>query len=152
MTAATMAQTPLSREGFTFWEDLIAECKRYAATINAEVSSKGLAADQFLRCDSNSELHIQKAAPPSASIRLTIDFFSWGPVIRGQVTGRETDAANLYREEWEVPIAKDLDGAVIGIFGEGRSFSPHDLARYLVQTLRRCYPGVTLPCECRPAG
>jgi hypothetical protein len=147
MTAAALAPAPLSQEALTFWEDLSAECKRYTAATNTSLASSGLPADQLLRCTDDGDLHVLKSAPPSTSVQLALNFFSWGPVIRGRVTGRETDQAAFCQEEWEVPIAKDLDGAVVAIFGEGRSFSPQDLARYLMQAFRRCYPAVVLPCE-----
>ena len=147
MTAAVMVPVPLSREGLTFWEELRAECQRYTAATNGAISSQGLAPDSLVEFDSGLELQISKAAPPSASTRLAIEFHSWGPVIRGKVTGHERNT-EFCVEEWEVPIAKDLDGAVVAIFGEGRSFSPQDLARYVIQGFRCYYPAVSLPYDC----
>lgn len=147
MAAAVMVPVPLSQEGLTFWEELRAECHRYTAASNGAISSQGLAPDSLMEFDNGLELHIRKSAPPSASTRLAIEFCSWGPVIRGKVTASERNSESCI-EEWEVPLAKDLDGTVVAIFGEGRSFSPQDLARYVIQGFRRYYPAVSLPCTC----
>jgi hypothetical protein len=150
MSAAVMVRAPLGQEALAFWEDLIGECDRYTSAINAAISSQGVPPDQFLECGHEHELHMRKSTPPSPGVRMAIDFLSWGPVIRGRVTGQETKDSEFCVEEWEVPIAKDLDGAVIAIFDEGRSFSPQELARYVVQTFRPCYPAISLPCERNP--
>lgn len=140
MTAAAMVRTPLAPEGLTFWEELSAQCDRYTAIINGAISAQSFAQGQLLECRHGREIQIRKPAPPSASARLAIDFFSWGPVIRGKVSGS--------LDEWEAPIARDLDGEVVAVLGEGRSFSPKDLARYVVQGFRCYYPSVSLPYDC----
>ncbi len=146
MTAA-MVQAPLAPEALAFWAELIAECDRYTAAINGVISSQGLAPHNLLECRHGRELHIRKSAPPSTSTSVAIDFFSWGPVIHGKVTGRGKES-EFCLEEWEVPIARDLDGAVVAIFDQGRSFSPEDLARYILQGFRCYYPAVSLPYDC----
>jgi len=151
MSATAMAPLPLGREGQAFWEELIVECKRYAAAINGAVSRQGFPSEDLVACGHDRELQIRKSVCPSTCIKLAIEFFPWGPVIIGTVTGRQAENLDFSAEEWEIPLGKDLDGSVVAIFNEGRSFSPGDLARYVAQTFRRCYPAVSLPCECNPA-
>lgn len=147
MTAAATRHPPLSHEGFTFWRDLIEKCERYTAAMNAAISERGLAPDQRLECHHDRELQISKIAPPAIKIRLDLDFFSWGPIVRGKITGQEGKDREFCLEEWEIPIAQDLDGSVIAIFDQGRSFSAQDLACYVLQAFRPCYPDLSLACE-----
>lgn len=147
MTAAVRVQAPLALEGVAFWDTLVAECDRQIGATNRVISAYGLPPDQLLEFTHQREVQIRKPAPPSASTQLSIDFFSWGPVIRGKTNGREKDS-EFSLGQWDMPIAKDLDGTVVAIFDEGRSFSPKDLARYLIQGFRRYYPAVSLPYEC----
>ena len=144
MTAAAMVRAPLTLEGLAFWEELITECDRYTAAINGVISAQGLGTEHLLDFTRDRGLHIRKCASPSASTSLAIEFFSWGPVIRGKLSGREQDS-DVCLKEWEVPLARDLDGTVVAIFDEGRSFSPEDLARYVIQGFRCYYPALSLP-------
>ena len=44
------------------------------------------------------------------------------------------------------PIAIDRDNEIVAIFDEGRSFSPHEVASYLMRYFHSCYPAISFPC------
>ena len=145
--AATSARAPLSLEGRQYWDDLTGECLRQAHAINALASEHGLIADDRIDCHSGADLYISKSGCPSTSVKVRINYCSWGPMLDGIITGQEEDGFEFCPEEFTIQIAKDLDGSTVAIFEEGRSFSPHDLATYLMQSFRRCFPGLALPCQ-----
>ena len=147
MAAAAPVRVPLAQEGECYWENLVSECQRQTAAINSLVSGRGFPPDQLIEWDHAGELHLRRPLPPSTNIHVMIHFQSWGPVISGRITGHQTPLRAFYLEEVELPIARDLDGSVIAVFDQGRSFSPRELATYLMQSFRRCYPGLSLPCE-----
>ncbi|HEX4164571.1 MAG TPA: hypothetical protein VHZ55_03785 [Bryobacteraceae bacterium] len=144
--AAISAPTPLFAEGSEFWKQLADECKREVEVINSVVSEKGLSSDHYVQCTTGSELRMCKSANPSTTVKLIIGFYSWGPMLSLAITGHQSDHWDFFPEECEMPIATDLDGSIVAIFDEGRSFSPRELAAYLTQAFRRCFPGV---CLCR---
>lgn len=146
MSAAISARAPLSQEGREYWASLTAECERQAAAMNAVVSG-GVETEPLIECRSGKDLQIRKSGYPSTSVKVSIDYCSWGPMIDGVITGYQDEAQEFCPEEFTVPIARDLDGSVIAIYEEGRSFSARDLASYLMQSFRRCFPGVSLPCD-----
>ncbi len=78
---------------------------------------------------------------------MSINYCAWGPMLDGIITGQEDDDREFCPEEFSIPIARDLDGSVVAIFDEGRSFSANELAAFLMQSFRRCFPGLTLPCQ-----
>jgi hypothetical protein len=143
---SSSAATPLFPEGTAFWQELIENCKRNVEAINSCVRDHGLEGNDLIVWRPGKEMHIAKVTCPSTEIRANITFHSWGPVISGTITGWEYEDTRFLLEEFEFPIAKDLDGEVVAIFDEGRSFSPRDLACYLAQKFHRCYPGIALPC------
>lgn len=145
--ASATALARLSQEARAYWEELVTECHRQAKAINQVASRRGLSAGHLVECRSDSDLHLFTSLCPSTTVKMTITYHSWGPVITGLITGREQDDLEFCPEEFEVPIARDLDEAVVAIFDEGRSFSPRDLATYAMQNFRRCFPGLSLPCE-----
>jgi len=147
-SATSPARIPLALEGEVFWQDLIRECKQHTAAVNDTLSRSGFASDHFLDCAHNSGLQMWKSSHPSTDVKLTIRYYSWGPVLSGIISGRQNEKFAFTAQELEIPIARDLDGSIVAIFDEGRSFSAHDLACYLTQTFRRCYPEVSLPCNC----
>ncbi len=148
MSAATSpARAPLAQEGQAYWEHFVDECMRQTEAINAVAAQRGFAGEHLVQCAPGAELHMLRAHLPSTSIEVDISFHSWGPVIRGRISGRDYDDLEFRPEELDVPIAKDLDGTVIAIFDQGRSFSPEELAMYLTQSFRRCFPGLSLPCR-----
>jgi hypothetical protein len=147
MSAAAIQQPlPLFQEGRRFWDDLINECRRHTDAINAAALSDGVSSAELIRCETDLDIHMLKPGYPSTDVSLRLDFRSWGPVIIAAITGQQNSGRKFSTAELEIPIACDLDGSVIAIFDEGRSFSPNDLTRYLVQSFRRCFPAVPLPC------
>jgi len=144
--AATPATTQLFREGTQYWQELTDECRRQTDSINACLRQHRLATDDLVKLDPGSEIVMAASGYPSTRVRASIDFRSWGPVISGTITGNQDDGLNFAPEGFEIPIARDLDGAIVAVLGEGRSFSPRELAMYLTQSFRRCFPGISLPC------
>ncbi len=147
MSAAASARTPLSQEGGEYWANLIAECQRRTQAINAVASQHGVPADSLIECRSGPHLNIFKPGCRLTSVKVSINYCSWGPMIDGIVTGLEDDDTEILPEEFTLQIAHDLDGSVIAIYDEGRSFSARELATFLMQSFRRCFPGLSLPCE-----
>ncbi len=144
--AAISAPMPLYREGSEYWHQLMDECKRQIEVINSVVSEKGLSSDHCVQCATGPELRMSKSGNPSTTVKLIIGFYSWGPMLSLAITGHQSDDWEFFPEECEMPVATDGDGAIVAIFDEGRSFSPRELAAYLTQAFRRCFPGV---CLCR---
>ena len=146
MSAASVAPVPLFRDGNEYWQELVSQCKQRVESINGAASSHGYGPDELVNWFSGAGIQLTKSGYPSTRIKAFINFQAWGPMICGVITGDQDSGLKFSAEEFEIPIARDLDGAIVGIFEEGRSFSPHDLACYLTQNFRRCYPGVSLPC------
>lgn len=144
--AQTSAAAPLFQEGSEFWQELLEECRKKVEAMNACAVHHGADTDDLLEWRRGGDLHIVKAGCPSTTVKAIIQFHAWGPVISVTVDGSEYEDTRFPREEFELPIAKDLDGEVVAIYDEGRSFSPRDLACYLAQSFHRCFPGVALPC------
>ncbi|MBV9759410.1 MAG: hypothetical protein JO340_02500 [Acidobacteriaceae bacterium] len=144
--------TPLFHEGSEFWQELRSELKRQMEQMNQAVSRHGLEDDELIHWFPGAKVEIVRPRHPSTGIEADIFFRSWGPVISGQVTGHQEDDHRFFPEEFEVSIAKDLDGAAVAVFDEGRSFTPKELAAYLMQHFRRCFPDISLPCEDWRAG
>jgi hypothetical protein len=144
--AASPARIPLFQEAQQYWEEFTKECKRRTESINALIANRGFASDERVQCAFGPQLRIEKPGVPSTEIDVNLEFPSWGPVINGKIKGREYPDVEFFSEELEIPIARDLDGAVVAVFDQGKSFSPCELAAYLTQSLRRCFPGVPLPC------
>jgi hypothetical protein len=147
MSAAAMsAPLPLVDEGNEYWNQLLEECKRQVENINSVVREKGLNTEHCVQCVTGPELRMFKSGNPSTTVKLIIGFYSWGPMLSLAITGHQSDDWEFFPEECEMPIATDVDGTTVAIFDEGRSFSPRELAAYLTQAFRRCFPGV---CLCR---
>ena len=146
MSAATVAPAPLFREGNEYWQELVAQCKQRVQAINSAASHHSYGPEELVSGLFEDHIQMRKSGYPSTCIKAKISFDAWGPTISGLITGEQDANLKFSCEEFEVPIARDLDGEVVGVFDEGRSFSPHDLACYLTQNFRRCYPGVSLPC------
>ncbi len=142
--AATPAPLPLFHEGSEYWKKLTEECQRQAEAINSVAAQNGLSNDHCVHCTTGSELRMLKSTYPSTLITVRMGFYSWAPMISVALTGDEVEKLEFFPEEFEMPVATDLDGTVIAIFDEGRSFSPQELATYLAQRLRRCFPGLCL--------
>jgi hypothetical protein len=152
MSAASKpAATPLFREGNEYWEDLVRELKHHLQRINHAVSRHGCTDEDLVRWLPGPGIHMLRSRHPSTGIRADLEFRSWGPVISGTITGYQDQDYRFFPEEFEILVARDLDGSVVAIFDEGRSFSPQELAAYLVQHFRRCFPEISLPVEERHA-
>ena len=147
MSAAAMQQPiPLFHEGRRFWEDLINECRRLTDAVNKAALSDGVALDQLIRFDTEDHFRMLKPGYPSTDVSVKMNYHSWGPVIFAEISGEQSSCQKFKSSELEIPIARDLDGSVVAIFDEGRSFSAHELTRFLIQSFRRCFPAVSLPC------
>jgi hypothetical protein len=148
MSAASKpVATPLFHEGNQFWEELRSQLKRQMDQINEAVARHGLADDQLICWLPGSGIDLLRSRHPSTGIKADINFRSWGPVISGGITGYQDNDYRFFPEEFEVLIAKDLDGEAVAVFDEGRSFAPAELAAYLMQHFRRCFPEISLPCD-----
>lgn len=145
--AAKPVATPLFHEGIQYWEDLRSELKRQIDQINHTVFRDGCTDEDLVRWIDCPGIQLLRSRNPSTGISADLDFRSWGPVITGSITGYQTDEFRFVPEEFEILIARDLDGSTVAIFDEGRSFSPQEFAAYLAQHFRRCFPAVSLPCE-----
>ncbi len=144
--ASSVAPAPFFQEATNYWQALSDECERFAQAINSAAVQHGVDADELIRCHADREIRMTKPGYPSTSLTVTINFHSWGPVIYGSITGHQDDDRTFSPDEFEMPIARDLDGEIVAIFDEGRSFSPREFACYLAQSFHRCYPHVSLPC------
>jgi hypothetical protein len=141
--AAASAPIPLYKEGKQYWQDLTDECQRYVECVNATLVRNGIDRDALLECTVAADsLQIATARRPSTNVKVVLDFRSWGPVIAATVRNQQS----ALPEEFELPLALDLDGQMVAIYDEGRSFSPHEVASYLKQSFHCCYPGISLPC------
>jgi hypothetical protein len=145
LAATSVALEPIFQEGKIFWDQFVLECQKYMQTFNGTVALYGAGKEQLVNCASGPELQMAKHGHPSTQISAALKFCPWGPMICGTITGQQDEQRRFSPEEFEFQIAKDLDGETIAIYDEGKSFSAHDLASYLVQSFHRCYPGVALP-------
>jgi hypothetical protein len=146
-TAISMARIPLAQEGMGYWEELAEQCRRQTALINDALSNCGAPEDQMVKWVDGQEIRMARTAYPSTVVTMRLDMHSWGPTISGIINGRETKELQFASEEFEFLVAKDLDDSTVAVFGEGRSFSPRELAAYVAQNFRRCYPELSLPCR-----
>jgi hypothetical protein len=140
-------QTLASREemGRSYWERLNVECESQARAVNAVLLKHGDPPDRAIVVTTGNELRLTTTDSPSTRIYARLGFRSWGPVISATIDCYEADGARL-TEEFEVPVAEDVDGEIVGLFDQGRSVCACELAAYLLQHFNHCYPSVTLPC------
>jgi hypothetical protein len=144
---AYRAPLPLYQEGLAFWQELMHESERHVDAINRVAISRGLESVHLVEWKSGRNLiGIVRKWYPSTEITLSLSFERWGPMIRVLITGYQHEDLRFYPEEHEVPVAEDLDGNTVAVFGEGRSYSPREFSRYIAQHLRRCFPETALPC------
>ena len=145
MSAATIsAPIPLFQEASQYWQELINECKRYIDTINAVLAQHGVPADDRVIWTSGSEMQISRSQLPSTKVQFNMQFYPWGPMISGVITGDQAEDLKFAPEEFDFAIAKDLDETVVAIIDEGRSLCPREVALYLTQFFRRCFPCISL--------
>lgn len=148
-SATTPPRLPAQRkeEGLYFWEQLVKACKENVQAINCALSSHGRTANDFIELRADEQLQLIRTGYPSTTLHARIEFESWGPVIKVSLRGHQRPDFGFYPEEFEMPLATECEGCLVAIFDEGKSFTPSDLAAYLVQHFRRCYPHIALPCS-----
>lgn len=129
-----------------FWNQLIQECKRQTDTINLALSEHGMGTEDHIECRAGQHLHLIRSRYPSTTSKVGIAFEHWAPVLKVHITGYQKPMFGFRQEEFEMLLAEDGDGRVIAVFDEGRSLSPREVACFLTQHFRRCYPNIPLPC------
>lgn len=144
--ASAVAPAPLRQEGTWFWEELSEECKKQIRALNGALAEHGIAAADQVQCHPGQQLRLIRSSYPPTSIYVNMVFEHWGPVLRVRIAGHETSHPGSLQQEFEMPLATDVDGCVVGVFDEGRSLCPREFARYLVQHFRPCFPRISLPC------
>jgi hypothetical protein len=145
MSAATIsAPIPLFQEANQFWQELINECKHYIDSINAILAEHSVPEDDRVLLATGPQMQISRSHLPSTKVQFNMQFYPWGPMISGTVTGDQDEDLKFAPEEFDFIIAKDLDDAVVAIIDEGRSLSPKEVALFLIQHLRRCFPCISL--------
>ncbi len=148
MTAAVSpVLVPLYDEGMRFWRELISECKDQVLAINSALSHHGQAVDEQVAYLADEDLHLHRLQYPSTTVKVNIRFERWGPVLKVMITGLQTPDFGFFPKELEVPLATEGDGCLVAVFDEGRSLTHRELASYLTQQFRRCFPRITLPCS-----
>ncbi len=145
MSAVTLsAPIPMFQEANTYWHELIEECKRQTGVINSVLSQYGLPAHDRVIWDSGALMRMSRPQLPSTKVEFNMQFYPWGPMISGTVTGDQAEDLKFAPEEFDFVIAKDLDGAVVAVIDEGRSLCPREAAMLLTQNFRRCFPCISL--------
>lgn len=144
--AAAQVTVPLYQEGRRFWQELVDECKRHVQAINSAAVSRGISLDALVQIQPGSDIHMNKTGYPTTDVQARISFFAWGPVIQCSIAGARDAEHRLLTCEFEMPVARDLDGETVAVFDEGRSFSPLEVASYLTQAFRGCFRNIPLPC------
>ena len=145
MSAAISAPIPLFQEANEYWQNLIRECRRQTEAMNGILAQRGVPECERIIWGSGPSVRIAKSECPSTVLQFDMQFFPWGPMITGTATGDQSCDLKLALEEFDFPIAMDLDGAIVAIIEEGRSLSPREVALLLTQKFRRCFPGISLP-------
>lgn len=139
-----------SREvGMLFWERLVMECKEQIQAINSALLKHGDGLIDRVEMRADEQLQLIKTQYPSTTVYASIDFERWGTVIRVSIRGHQRPDFGFYPEDFEMPLATDSDGTTVAVFDEGKSLRPAELAAFLVQTFRRCFPRISLPCSGR---
>lgn len=138
---------PHTEQGLQFWEQLAGECREHIQAINTALSERGHAGSDLIELRTGEQLQLIRSGLPSTTLRATIEFENWGAVIRVSVRGHQTPDFSFYPQDMELPLAKECDGSLVAIFDEGKSLCPCELAAYLAQHFRRCFPNVALPCS-----
>ncbi len=144
--AATQSTVPLYHEGKRFWQELVDECKRHVQGINSAAVARGIALDSLVQIQPGPDIHMYKTGYPATDVKALLSFMPWGPVIQCIIAGARDAEHRLLTCEFEMPVARDLDGETVAVFDEGRSFSPLEVASYLTQPFRGCFRNIPLPC------
>jgi hypothetical protein len=146
-TALARSASPSREEWVGYWEQFNEECRKQIASINATLTGHGKSPADCVQCHCGPELRLSRLRYPSTEIKAVLAFEQWGSSISVRITGHQTPELGFYPEEAEFPLARDLNGSIIAIYDEGRSLEARELASYLTQHFRRCYPRITLPCS-----
>jgi hypothetical protein len=144
--AAARTTVPLYYEGNRFWQELLEECKRHVQAINSAAVARGISFESLVQLQPGSDIHMFKTGYPSTDVKALLSFFPWGPVIQCTISGARDAEHRLLTCEFEMPVARDLDGKIVAVFDEGRSFCPLEVASYLTQAFRGCFRNIPLPC------
>ena len=142
---AAQSTVPLYQEGKRFWQELLDECKRHVQAINSVAVERGISLESLVNFQPGTDIQMIKHGYPTTDVRALLSFFRWGPVIQCTIDGARDPEHRLLKAEFELPIARDLDGQTVAVFDEGRSFSPAEVASYLTQAFRGCYRNIPLP-------
>ena len=146
MSAVTAsAPIPLFHEANTYWQELTKECKRQIEAINAILEQHSVPVDDRVEWISGSALEMRRSHLPSTKVQFNMQFYPWGPMISGAVTGDQAEDLKFAPEEFDLVIAKDLDETVVAVIDEGRSLCPKEVALFFTQNFRRCFPCISLP-------
>lgn len=146
-TRSDSPTVPRYNEGKQYWQDLSDECQAYVECVNATLLGNMVDPAGLLQYFATAEiLQITKPGQPTVSVRLTMNYHHWGPVISARYCGEHKDGKKFLPQEFELPIAIDRDDEIVAIFDEGRSFSPHEVASYLMRYFHSCYPAISFPC------
>ncbi len=141
---AVSAPIPLFQEANAYWQELIQECKRQMDAMNEILSQHGVPEDDRVTWTHGSQMQINRSQLPSTKVQFNMQFYPWGPMISGTVTGDQAGDLKFAPEEFDLVIAKDLDESVVAIIDEGRSLTPREVALFLTQNFRRCFPCISL--------
>jgi hypothetical protein len=145
MSAATVsAPIPLFQEANTYWQELMQECKLQIDTINAILAEHDVPPDDRIAWAPGPRMQMSRPQLPSTKVQFNMQFYPWGPMISGTVTGDQADDLKFAPEEFDLVIAKDLDDSVVAIIDEGRSLCPREVALFLTQNFRRCFPCISI--------
>lgn len=144
-SATAPAAVPLYQEGKRFWQELLDECKRHVQAINSVAVERGISLESLVQFLPGIDIQMVKRGYPTTDVKALLSFFLWGPVIQCTINGARDPEHRLLTAEFELPIARDLDGKTVAVFDEGRSFSPAEVACYLTQAFRGCYRNIPLP-------
>jgi hypothetical protein len=149
MAAAALARSdsPTQEERIGYWDQFTEECRKQIATINATLADHGKSSADCVQCHCGPELRLIRLRYPSTEIKAVLALEHWGSSINVRITGHQTPEFGFYPEEAEFPLARDLNGSVIAIYEEGKSLEARELASYLTQHFRRCFPRISLPCS-----
>jgi hypothetical protein len=147
MSAVTV-QVPLPHyeEALAYWDELSLQCRRHVQAINAVTLDNQLPEADGVRWQTGPlSVGMVRGAYPSTEIKVSLMFEHWAPKICGSVRGEQQEDLRFYPEEFEFVLCPDQDDQFVAVTTEGRGLSPHELAKYLAQSFRRCYPGISLP-------
>lgn len=147
--SAVSVQAPLPHytEALAFWDDFTLHCQRHVEAINAVILQNQLPEEHGVTWKSSHlAATISRDQYPSTEIKLQLAFEHWGPHVSGSVRGFQDEDLRFYPEEFEFTIAPDENCRMVAITTEGRSLCAHELAKYVAQNFRRCFPGISLPC------